>query len=276
MKLLIPTDFSKCADYALEMAILIANKSEDEIHLLHSLDAIDNVDKFNLGERKSEELRTHIRRWSQEKLELLQRDVLNHDIVCRSFLCEGKLLENMNNQLKIDSYDLVVMGSHGASGKEEWFIGSNTSKAVRKLHSNILVVKSPIGQMDLSKAVFVTGLRVEEQDSFKLFLDFIKLWGVKEVHLLSIDTYGQFSQPTVVMKKAQEEFKVLANEMDLVCHLYRDYSIQDGIRNFTKEHDVNLIGISNTVKSPIKRIFSGSNVEMLVNHSDLPVLSIDY
>ena len=38
MKILVPTDFSTCADIALDTAILIAKKINAEIHLLHSLD----------------------------------------------------------------------------------------------------------------------------------------------------------------------------------------------------------------------------------------------
>jgi len=276
MKLLIPTDFSSYADYALQMGINIAKTTKAEIHLLHCLDEINLIDKINLGKTQSEDVKMHIQRWAQEKLELLQREVSNHGIECKIDLLNGRLLDNLQTCLNKDSYAAIVMGSHGASGKEEWFIGSNTSKAVRRLHNNILVVKKPVETLDFSEVVFVTGLHVDEKKSFRIFLDFIKPFDVKELHIMSVDTYNYFAQPSVVMKEALEDFKEIASDLDAKCHFYSDFSIQAGIRHFTEDFNIDLIGISNYIRSPLKRMFQGSNVEMLVNHSALPVLSIDY
>jgi len=276
MKFLIPTDFSKYADYALQMGINLAKNTGAEIHLLHAMDEIGIIEKINLGKTQSDDFQVHIERWAQEKLESLQREVGNHGIACKTHLIKGSLLNTLSVCLDKDSYDTIVMGSHGASGKEEWFIGSNTSKAVRRLHNNILVVKKPAKSLDFSEVVFVTGLHVEEKKSFRIFLDFIKPYNVKEVHIMSVDTYNYFAQPSIVMKEALEDFKEIANTLDAKCHFYSDYSIQAGIRHFSEDYEIDLIGISNYIRSPLKRMFQGSNVEMLVNHSEIPVLSIDY
>ncbi|MFT7452175.1 MAG: nucleotide-binding universal stress UspA family protein, partial [Patescibacteria group bacterium] len=49
-----------------------------------------------------------------------------------------------------------------------------------------------------------------------------------------------------------------------------------GIRHLSDELGADLIAISNEKRHPIKRIFSGSNVEALVNHAEIPILSIDF
>ena len=276
MKLLIPTDFSNYADFALQMGINLAVKNGAEIHLLHAINYMTDMDKMHLGESQRNDLHKHIERWSQEKLELLQRQVGNHGLTCKVYLRNGPFLTCLKTQLEEYDYDVIVMGSHGASGKEEWFIGSNTSKAVRKLHSNILVVKNATTALNISEVVFVTGLYLEERNAWRIFLDFIKAFEVKAIHILAIDTTGYYSQPTIVMNRALSDFVKIGNDQRIKSHFYPDFSIQDGIKHFTEEYDIDLIGISNFIRSPIKRIFSGSNVEMLVNHSDVPVLSIDY
>jgi len=276
MKYLIPTDFSEYADYALQMGINLAHVTDAEIHLIHSMDHINNITKFNLGKDKSEELDQLIEQWATEKLEMMKREISKYGLQCITHLYNGRLIDDIKNQIANEDYDMVIMGSHGASGKEEWFIGSNTSKVVRKIHENVLVVKKPVASLDFSEVVFVTGLSVKEQKALKIFLDFIEPFDVKEVHIMSVDTLNYFSQPSIIMKEALKDFKEIANNSNVKCHFYTDYSIQAGIRHFTEEYKIDLIGISNYVRHPIKRIFLGSNVEMLVNHSDIPVLSIDY
>jgi hypothetical protein len=96
------------------------------------------------------------------------------------------------------------------------------------------------------------------------------------VHILSIDTLGWFNQPGVVIKEAFKEFESLALGFKCKTHFYKDYSVDAGIRHFCKEKQIELVAISNHNRNPIKRFFQGSNVEMLVNHSEVPVLSIDY
>ena len=276
MKLLIPTDFSDFSDYAIQMGIKIAKNKSAEIHLLHCVDSVNVYDNVNLGKIKSDDLESFIRKYAQEKLELFKRDIGNHGIQCRVFLMSGRLSDNIKVLIDDENYDTIVMGSHGASGKEEWFVGSNTTKVIRKLHHNVLVVKRPVDNLDFEEVLFVTGLHTKEKESFRIFLDFIKPFEVKEIHVMAVDTYSFFSQPGLIMQEALDDFKKVASDVDVKCHFYKDYSIQAGIRHFSEEYHIDLVGISNYVRHPLKRMISGSNVEMLINRSDIPVLSIDY
>ena len=155
----------------------------------------------------------------------MQRDALSQGLACSIHLEEGSFIENLKLLLDKESYETVIMGSHGVSGKEEWFIGSNTSKAIRKLHNNFLVVKRPVETLDFSEVVFVTGLRVVEQNSFRLFLDFIEPFNAKEIHIMCVDTSGYFNQPTIVMHEALKDFKEITNSVNVKSHFYSDVSI---------------------------------------------------
>ncbi len=43
-----------------------------------------------------------------------------------------------------NNIDLIVMGSQGASGLQEMFIGSNTEKVVRRSNVPVLVIKTSV------------------------------------------------------------------------------------------------------------------------------------
>ena len=96
-----------------------------------------------------------------------------------------------------------------------------------------------------------------------------------EVHILVVDLGNWFSQPDIIIRETLKDFEAIATNYNCTSHFYKDYSIQSGIRHFVKEFDIDFVGISYTSRNPIKRLFMGSNVEVLVNRSQLPVLCIN-
>jgi len=275
MKILIPTDFSSFSDSAIKMGIKIAQITNSDIHLFHALDQIKRIDELSLGRELHLQLQEHVHDWASDKINSLADKIRESNIECSVTIVEDKYLAGIENIIEADDYDLIIIGSHGVSGKEEWFLGSNASKTVRKLHNNILVVKSDPETIDFSEVVYVTGLDDREKIAFKSFLKMMKLLSVKKIHILTIDTSSYFSEPTIVMIEALKDFKQLVSDIDVETHFYPDFSVHSGIRHFSEEHTISLIGISNVLRHPIKRIFQGSNVESIVNHSNIPVLTID-
>jgi len=276
MKILIPTDFSETAEKAFDAAVLLAYKFNADIKIFH---CIEQPFFWNLNP-KSEELTKEIYRGlieqAEEKIKIFESLLIDHNIDCTHIVKAGNFIDEVDNEEVIGDIDLIVMGSHGVSGKQEWFIGSKTQKVLRKIEKKALVIKNPIKDIDFKNIVYVSGLFLNEQESFRAFLDFIKDFPVEKLHILSIDTMAFFSQPTIVMENAIEDYKKIANEFNVETHFYSDFSVDAGVRHFCIENDVDLIAISHSEKKPIKRFFQGSNVEMIINHSDLPVLTIDY
>jgi nucleotide-binding universal stress UspA family protein len=136
-------------------------------------------------------------------------------------------------------------------------------------------VKEPIESINFKKVLFATDLGLTDREAFGAFLSFLKEFKTNEVHILTIDTPGFITQPRALVKELQKDFKAMAKAFNCTVHFTRSFTVEEGIRNYSEELGVSLIGISNLKRHPIKRIFSGSNVEMLANHSIIPVLSID-
>lgn len=275
MNILLPTDFSACASYAFDIAIQVAQKTLGQLHLYHSADIPDDWEDLEPSEKSADTKNKYIAMEARQKLMDLKIKAEQHGVECRFHYTGGSFLKNIIEILEKVKIDLIVMGSHGVAGKEEWFIGSNTQKVVRKFRKNLLVVKQPNKDFVPQSAVFVTGLNTADQSAFKSFLDYADLFNIREVHVLSIDTSSWFTQPTIVMLEALKDFKKIAVGYNCTAHFYKDYSIQAGIRHFIEEHNIDLVGISYQERNPIKRIFLGSNVEMLINHTDHPLLCIN-
>ena len=274
-KILVPTDFSACADIAWETAIQLSKQLDAELHLFHAASLPDNWIDLPVEQGIKKTVNERIASVARDKLDERKALAEQKGINVLTHFSEGEFLKSIVEFVDQVSIDLVIMGSHGVSGKREWFIGSNTQKVVRKINKTVLVVKDRIPEDNFKNVVFVSGLNENEKEVFQSFIEFISAFDINRVHLLAVNLSGFFNQPTILMNEVLEDFKALAKGYECQTHFYPDYSIEAGIRHFTEDYNVDLIGISNKAKHPIKRIFLGSNVEMIVNHSKVPVLSLD-
>lgn len=269
----VPTDFSACAGYAVDAAMDFARRYGAKVHLYHCADLPWNWHTMSDSEKAAQPAELQKVANATTLLRKIEKD--NPNIEITSVVSGGKLLENVSGYVKNYGIDLVVMGSHGASGKKEFFIGSNAQKVVRSVKAKVLVVKNKLKKLDFKKVVFVSSFNENEREPFIKFLAAVRSYG-PEIHLLAVNTNDFFGVPYIVQHEAMKYFMELASPLVCKKHIVRDFSVDSGARVFTEEVEADLIVISNHYRHPLKRMLVGSNVEALVNHAELPVLTIDY
>lgn len=275
-KILVPTDFSIYADRALKTAIKLAPLMNGQLELLHVIKPMHNwqlLSNQDSYRKIEEEIKSkYVLPLIEERKIWLEKEGVRYIVTVKS----GDLYETIKQHVDKSKYDLICMGSKGSSGMTEIVVGSNTQKVLRNVTTNVLVVKEDLMDVIFPKVAFVTGLNSNERPAFIKFLETIKPFGVKDLHILCVDLNGYFNQPTIVMKQALKEFEEMVEGYEVKTHFYPSYSVESGVKHFAQEKNIDLIGISNHHKHPLKRIFNGSHVELILNHSDVPVLSIDY
>ncbi len=242
------------------------------MHLMSCLDLPRNWNDMDEAERLKDD-------WAQQTLKqgetmLSELGRWFADVPLETVCADANLLRNVDEYVQLHSIDLIVMGSHGASGKNEFFIGSNTQKVVRTVHCPMLVVKNELEKLDFKKVVYASNFNKEELPAFHRFIQIIKHF-VPEIHLVAIHT-SMFDAPFPILKEAMKPFEEACQPLLCHRHVYKDLSIDEGVRSFSKEIKADLIAISNHERHPVKRMLIGSNVELLINHSELPILTIDY
>ena len=126
--ILLPTDFSTCASFAAKAATMLAQKHGAKLHIISStIPPEENSATQNYPGDEDAAFKRQIK-----KTETLLNDLENElkvsheDIVSKQVY--GALIESIRIYCDENDIDLIVMGSHGISGKNEYFIGSNTQK----------------------------------------------------------------------------------------------------------------------------------------------------
>jgi nucleotide-binding universal stress UspA family protein len=274
--ILIPTDFSYFGSLSVKTGIEFSKSFGSALTVLHTAELPAGWVNGHGDKHPPDPTKQEIYDRAKDQLGELTQMAADEGVQVDTVCMGGNLITNIKTIIVDKDIDLIIMGSHGMSGKEEFFIGSNTQKVVRKVHVPVLVIKEPLEDFRFTKVLFASNLSEADQEAFQHFIAFLEPFNPEIVHVMAVDTTSYFAQPTLVMQTALEKFQEIASPLNCKTHFFKDYSVEAGIRHFSKDYGIDLIGISNHARHPLKRMFQGSNVELLVNHSDIPVLSIDY
>lgn len=269
-KILVPTDFSKEAENALKVAAQLAKRHDCEIYLLHLLEIpFQEVDALSTHSPLPEAM--FFMKMAHKRFEeVLERDYLKGLIVHETVKAESNF-SGVIASCHEHNVDIIVMGSHGASGLKEMFIGSNAEKVVRTSDIPVLVIKNEHANFTVDNFVFASDFKNDNKETYKQAIDFANTFDAK-IHLLMVNTPNNFSN-TADSKKRIHDFIKNYPFANYSMNIYNDESVEKGILNFSREIDADLIGISTHGRQGISHFFNGSISEDLVNHAKRPVIT---
>jgi nucleotide-binding universal stress UspA family protein len=268
-RILVPTDFSSQAENALKVAAQLASEHNCEIYLLHSLEMPLSIggsgDNSNLPES------LYFIKLAEKNFKELYELPYLKDINVHEAIGHNEIYRDISAAVEKSKIDLIVMGSHGASGFKEMFIGSNTEKVVRTSKIPVLVIKNNHPVFKINDFVFASDFAEECRWSFNEAQKFAKTVGAK-IHLLFVNTPGDFRTTAEANEIMKNFIKGIAAE-NYTLNIYNDNSIEKGILQFAKDKKAQLIGMSTHGRKGISHFFNGSVSEDLVNHANMPVIT---
>lgn len=269
-RILVPTDFSHHAEYALKVAAQIARQNGAEIILLHMLELPhEGSDAVGSG-HDIPEIMFFKNKAISNLDELMDAAYLDGITVSEIILFE-KAFEGVLNISKKNNVDFIVMGSHGATGFQEMFIGSNTEKVVRFSDVPVLVIKNEIADFSPKNLVFASDFSDEIKKPFTKMLDLARGFNAN-LKLVMINTPNTF-KPTSVAEKIMNDFMAGFDYPDYSLHIYNDVNVEKGILNFANSVNADLIGMCTHGRTGFAHFFNGSISEDLVNHTVRPVVT---
>ena len=135
-RILLPTDFSDTAGYALDYARELAGRFGASVHLLHVVpDPMQNwaVDAMPVDTDLAE-------RWKADAERRLEEVRLDGLQTVRAVLIGHAFVEILRYAAD-NEIDMIVMGTHGRGPVEHLLLGSVAEKVVRKASCPVLTVK---------------------------------------------------------------------------------------------------------------------------------------
>ncbi|NRB59381.1 MAG: universal stress protein [Winogradskyella sp.] len=272
-KIIVPVDFSEHSEFALEAAANIARKHKSELFVLHMLElsnAIISADNESLNEEA-----TFYVKLAEQKFEAFLDKVYLKDLKVTPIIKHFKVWREVNVVANDNGANLIVMGSHGASGVKGAIVGSNTEKVIRHSDVPVLVIKHNPILLDFDNGVFASDF---SEEAIRPYLNAKVTFGKigAKMHLVYVNSPdGNFRSSAEIDKRVSNFLKKADGHLDNMAnvHVVSDYSIEKGILNFSNTIGADLIAVATHGRKGLAHFFEGSISEDVANHSTLPVMT---
>jgi nucleotide-binding universal stress UspA family protein len=265
-------DFSDCSVNALEHAVSIASRGALDIHMIW----VNNpsVTKTTIYSDTASELIDEIRKQFGKLVEKYSPSLPDSsiDFVIR----EGKVYREIIDEAKEMESLCIIMGTHGISGFEQFWIGSNANKLISVSPCPVITLRAGVDPKNEMRVILMpvdSTIDTRQKVPFTAYL--AQLFG-GEIYVLSI--YAS-------------KYKSIQRRVDLytdqVCNyleeegikFYRDVlscdNLTTGTIEYAKRIRANLISIMTEQETSPFNLLVGPYAQQMVNNSPYPVLSIN-
>lgn len=269
--ILIPTDFSESATHAAMIGIQLAKKLKAQISFLHLLSTPVDWTKLSLEKEKLyPETKNKIGE-TKDALLKLERRAEKEGVEANSMLLFNQGIEDIECYIKKERHSLVIMGTHGEKGIKR-LMGSNTQKVLRHSPVPVLAIKFHDNLENLKKLGIASDFHEESRESFHKILELAKLLEL-ETEIVFVNVPYNFMESNKI-EKAMERFLEPHPDINLKTFVYNANNEERGIGMYIQAHKPDIIATITHKHSEFVKFFRPGITEKLINHFDIPVLSL--
>jgi|SRR6185312_116106 len=273
-RILIPTDFSETGLLAMEHAVFMARLLKAHLFLLHVVEnfeysysiyepevlIVENEGAYEIAKEKTERLAARI---SKENA-----------INVTALVGSGRAAQGIADAVKENHIDLVIMGTHGVQGFEEYFIGSNAHKVVNTGICPVITIQQHATKKGFTNIVMPIDNSLYSRQKTDHVIRMANLFGSK-VHILGLLS----SNEKIDEKKFGIKLDSVENALKKAGIRYdrktvKGKNIADEALKYADEVKADLIVIMTDHESALKGNFLTGHARQIVNHSTIPVMSI--
>jgi nucleotide-binding universal stress UspA family protein len=277
IQILIPYDFSKMATHALDFVTKLPTPyTKVHLTLIHVVEFPLNSSVGTLGGGMDPladyQNQVYFKELTgQRKIELdrIKDKLSSPGYIITTRVEVGTVFREISRVIEELNPDLLVMGSSGTSGWEEFWIGSTTEKIVRTATCPVLTIKGDTDPLSLKKILFASNFN-ELDVRIAARIKTMQLLFDAQFYFVCIITPGNFKtsrEANSSLKKFMTKFKF----ENIHTQVYNSLSEESGILEFADDIGADLIAMSTHGRTGILHLLTGSIAEDVVNHSKRPV-----
>jgi nucleotide-binding universal stress UspA family protein len=272
--ILVPTDFSELSADATGTAVAMCKRHNATLHILH---VVEN--RFLSAPPDANMAAVYIvpelEKTGAENLAELEKKIKSKQGVnIVTYLEFGNPSDVIRDKAMDLSVDLIVMGTHGASGLREFFIGSNAYNVIKNTTIPVLTIPGKKKIMDFKRILFPIRATKGIMDKYDFVAPIIEKNNA-ELIIAGLSLPGEAYN----LGPFDEEIRELGKSLRLnhthfksehfVCKNYAKKVLE-----LSKKEKADLIVINASLDYKWRQFYIGPYTQQVVNHSKVPVLSI--
>jgi nucleotide-binding universal stress UspA family protein len=274
-QIVLPTDFSDNAWNALFTAVKIYRDVPCNFHLMntHKPDArnlLGNQGKLRLGKIYSS-LEEQSQGGLQEVLDYMAKNHKNQKHTFEKISRAEHLDAAIKEILLEKDIDAIVMGTKGATGAKEIFLGSNTVKVIKAIRNRpIIAVPDDYNFQHLKKVIFPTDFtRPFETFELRPLMELANSWN-SEIMIVQV---GQEFQMSDIQNSTKTHLQKRLDSVDHSFHQVKFHNnIAKSISEFADEKQSDMIALIHYPHSFLEKLVRESVISKVAFHTKIPLL----
>jgi len=266
-RIIVPIDFSDEAMEGLSLAITLAKSIPAIIEMAY---VQKNKNEFyHIAQEKEQEL-------AEKKFQDIQetyKSKLPENSELKYIIKKGKVYREVVNQAHSFNDSFIVSSTHGASGFEKFFLGSNTFKIITATTRPVFTIRDTISPKNISNIILPLDSSHDTRQKVPFTAEIASYCNAK-IHVVSVcQTLNKELE-----KKLKGYTKQTCEYLDKQNIPYEtDFlsgkNITDLTLEYAQEVSADLISIMTEQSVAFSGVVIGGNAQEILNRSDFPVLS---
>lgn len=269
--ILVPVDFSEPSKVAARYALKLAEAYQYKIHLFcvrdlqvgpHALSR-----KYKLEKQVYRNTRQEGMAFVRELQSLSDSDI-QIDFISKSGSPVHLVIEQY---VKLNHIDFIIMGTHGASGMKKIMLGSNAADVINFSSVPVLVVPQKAEFKGIKSIVYASDLtRMEEEmNSIQAIVEDFDA----SIHIVHVDAAGNTQKPLqdMVMDRPVQTIPYASNHF----HLFNSTPIAEAIDEYGVSQQTDLLVLFTHKLEFFEKLLDTSVTRQLVFHHQVPLLSFN-
>jgi len=273
-RILIPYDFSDTAALALEHGVFMAKLAKAEITLLHVIESYSFASAItNAFSKTQNEYEEKVESSANDKFhEMADKIHRQSGVVVNYHTVRGKIYRSIVTASKENDIDIVIMGTHGSSGFQEYLVGSNTYKVVSSAPCPVISVQTHAKKIGFHDIVMPIDNSSTSRQKVPLVIELAKKYK-SVVHIAGLMTVTDVDlQRRFEVKVHQVKDFVEEHEIAHTVKIFKGDNPTGTLKDYSTQINADLMVIMTDQEG--SGMFMGSAAQQLVNHSTIPIMSI--
>jgi nucleotide-binding universal stress UspA family protein len=190
-------------------------------------------------------------------------------------MASGKIYQEITRIAEEGEYGLIVMGTHGIKGIENFVVGSNTFRVVCSATCPTLTVHSETDKNEFKNIILPLDLSSSTREKVDDALYFAHHFG-STIHIAGVTTLKDEEKEHFKLNKIIEQVQKYIEDEGIKTTAY--FEAGDNITTLTLEYakkiKADLIIIMTEQEEHISGFFLGPYAQQMINSSKIPVICI--
>ncbi len=270
--ILLPTDFSENSLNAIRFAFKLFEEIECTFYLLHTFTPAAYHSGKALKNFTSVELVRANRKAAAEQMRDMVDDLkseFNNSRHQIEWMVDFNLLiSKIKNVIKEKKIDLILMGTQGATGAREIFLGTHTMYTIKKVNLPVLAVPSGYAFKKPKEILFATDYKIVRPQDLELIRFFTDLFSAR-LHVMNVYTSESIDPEQKDNRNLISDF---FRDQKPVFHVTEAENVPGAVEKFQKENTIDMVFMVHKKHSFFENILFKPVINELVYHTNIPFM----